>query len=528
MRRNLAPVLSGAILYLALFAVFFPPAFATPDENEYLTTADAIRTGAILDRDSDQVYYTGRTVGDVHPFKGRSLLFSSLLAPLLAWHWKLAFVLGALLHLLTFGAFAWVLVRCGRSAWWAWLVLFHPTLSLLSRMVMADVPSATASALILLLLVADRRRPLAIGVVAGVSLFLRSTNLWFAVAAGIQLLVDDLRGAAPTAWISRILGGSALRFGLCYGAFCLLLLGLNAVLYGGPFETRYAGTETAEFAFSYLVEFLPIRLLSLSVFWPAMMLGVFFLPRRVRWFGIALVVLQLVFFSSSITFEFGSSFVASLVRSMRYLVGSVITLCVGYVGFVEWVLRGRSVPSFLAAGALLGALAATALLFDRHYDFLQVQAQVTEEVYAKTPEGSTVFVGPNARELFSPVLGARVTRSADRAFLDERYQRVRPGDIFVFYYQPPPRTVGQEAKARAADRMIEDLGVVAEVRELETRSPGILRIVEVLERRPKAELQQLSEAERSRLFPSASDLALRSDRVLEPGSQRPGIETWER
>ena len=64
-------VLAGLALYLALFVIFFPQAFATSDETSYLREAWAIQDGQLLDRGSDYLYKESESVSEFRSFSGR-------------------------------------------------------------------------------------------------------------------------------------------------------------------------------------------------------------------------------------------------------------------------------------------------------------------------------------------------------------------------------------------------------------------------------------------------------------------------
>jgi len=508
-RTWVVPVLSGLMIYVLLYGLFFPVAFATNDENEFLRTAHAVMTGAVFDRNVDSVYHTDKVVGGMHPFKGRSLLFSSILALLLPLEWESTFLVGLIAHLLTFCLMAWVFGMLGQSRWWAWLVLLHPTLSLFSRMIMADVPSGTMVALILALLIKTPKRAGTIGVIAGLAMFLRLTNCWIGFAAAAQLLIDDLTRRDRGSLFARLWQGDLKRFLGPFVILCALLLVGNDFLYGGPLRTHYSLHSTATFSLHYLVRHLPVNLFSLSAIWPFMLLSIFWLPKRVRWFGLFLVAIQLIFFSSNPNFCRGYDLGSMLVRSMRYYIGSVVVLCVGYPRMLETILSRWRLPRVVFTITILAALMGTFALFRKHNAFLAKQASVVNAAYAYTPADAPIYYGPNTFELFNPVFGERDLRSAQGSYVKRGYQDIKAGDFFIFHIQPPPRTPGQEMHARAAKKMIADLYSVAELQTMELPSrASALTILKVVHKNPEARVETLSEKQRDELFQVDADQEL--------------------
>jgi uncharacterized membrane protein YhaH (DUF805 family) len=500
------PVVIGVAVYLALYVACFPPVYIIVDERGYLLSADHILTGKVFDRTSE-AWITLERPGGIRQSVVRSFLFSGILACLLPIHWKATYLVGLISQLTIFVATAMAFRRMGRSPWWAWLVLLHPSLTLHSRTIMTDVPSAAATAVVLLLLLVEPRRASWAGVVAGLALLIRLTNCWIGAAAGLQLLVDDLRGRSEPSYVGRLWRGELRRFLLPYILFCLVLLAGNAALYGGPLLTPYTGL--VEFGLRHLVRYLPFYLLALVVFWPALLFALVCLPRRVLLFGATLVICQLVFFSASANFNRGPNVVETLVRCLRYQLGTVAVLCIGYPGLVDWVLRGRRVPKLLAGLAVAAGVVLTATLFSKHSARMSQQAHLVKAAYALTPKDGIIYFGENAKELFCPVFGRRTLRPAMVSYLRHLYEDVGAGDYFVFYIQPPPLTPGQEMLARMDERMIADLRAVAELREVSApKDAAALRIFEVKRRREGVHLKPLSPSERHQFFPPEHELKL--------------------
>ena len=131
--------------FAALFEVYYPPISAIEDETGFLNQALVWSRGAVSSEGAgyphgllDFIEVNGRHVPARHP--GRSLLALPLL---LLGGTRAVFVSGLALHLLATLAGAALLARLGRSPLWAVLILFHPTLAVYSRTVMADGAAGT-------------------------------------------------------------------------------------------------------------------------------------------------------------------------------------------------------------------------------------------------------------------------------------------------------------------------------------------------------------------------------------------------
>jgi hypothetical protein len=502
------PVAAGLTCYLLLYALLFPSIFATPDESQFLAEAQGIWAGELLECDAESLY---RVTDGIRAFRGRSLLFSLVLAPFVGVHWKTAFLVGLGFHLVNFLLAATILGRCKMSKWWAWLILLHPTLSLFSRMVMMDAASATATLAVLALLTARRSHPLSIGLVAGISLFFRVTNCWIGFAAGLHYLVAALwTGGERRSLLQRAREGELWKYLVAYVPFCVGLLISNAILYGGPFESRYGGqgTTVGLFGLEYLVRYLPMRTLGLNVFWPLMLFAVFFLPRRVRVFGVCLVIVQLLFFAASAVQPRGYDLVTTIVRSSRYLMGPIAVLCIGYPAMVSRVLRGRAISKPIVAMVLASCMAATALMFWKHDAFLARQARAVAAVYEHTPPGSVIFAGVNALELIHPVFGKRELRPVNAAYQYRGLSDLQEGHYLLLRVPPPPRSPGQQASVDLGRRLESDLSRIAEVELIAVPEDKSLRIWRVQRRLPGAQLEPFTPDEWRQISPPLQDLPL--------------------
>lgn len=155
------------LVYTAVYAAYFPRIHGIKDEAGFINQALLWSRGLPPDFDlrtspiEDLVFVGGKWVSWRNP--GRSLL----ILPLLPFRsTEVLYGSSLLLHLASTLAAAALLRRLRRSPLWAALVLFHPTLSLYSRTLMADGAAGLCLTLAVLALT-GRRHP---GFLAGLAL----------------------------------------------------------------------------------------------------------------------------------------------------------------------------------------------------------------------------------------------------------------------------------------------------------------------------------------------------------------------
>src|SRR5262249_4414591 len=126
--------------YAALFAAYYPPVAGVEDEVGFLNQALVWSRGAL----SAEGAGLPGSLFDFIEVGGRPALARHAGGPLLALPLlalggvRATFASGLAVHLAMTAAGAALLARLGRSPLWAVLLLFHPTLAVYSRTVLAD------------------------------------------------------------------------------------------------------------------------------------------------------------------------------------------------------------------------------------------------------------------------------------------------------------------------------------------------------------------------------------------------------
>ncbi len=140
----------GALLWLVALLARWPLAVSFGDEVGYLAEVRMMLDGRLRPLAESPGVWVVTDHGAVSKFP---LLLPLILTPLFAIHPRLVFAAGAAAALgLTFVA-SRILKAWGRSPLWALIVLAHPSIVIMSRTVMADLPAGDV-----------RRRILVVGV----------------------------------------------------------------------------------------------------------------------------------------------------------------------------------------------------------------------------------------------------------------------------------------------------------------------------------------------------------------------------
>src|SRR5262252_5976279 len=128
----------GILVWIAIMVALWPLAASFGDEVGYIGEARLLVSGRLKPVDGDVgVWEQGRNAAAVAKYP---LLQSLLLAPLVAVTPRAVFVLGILSAIVVCVLAARVLRSWGDDPAWALILLAHPTIVILARTAMADLP----------------------------------------------------------------------------------------------------------------------------------------------------------------------------------------------------------------------------------------------------------------------------------------------------------------------------------------------------------------------------------------------------
>jgi len=381
----------GALMlgFAALFAAFYPPISGIEDETGFLNQALVWSRGSVSSEGAgfphglhDFFEVNGRHVPARHP--GRSLLALPLLV---LGGLRATFVTGLALHLLATLAGAALLARLGRSPLWAVLILFHPTLAIYSRTVMAD--GAAGAGLLLAALGVVSGAPVGAGLAVGLAAAMRyHAALALPLVAGSFVFPRAHSRAKP--WRDAAL---CLLAGAAAGC---MLVAYNLAVYGTPNEpfTKNRGY----FSPACVVPNAMFYATALLVVWPGMLFAPALDRSRLRWLVrgvIALFLGPLLFYYFH---DAAPGWLETSVVGLRLIQVALPLWVVSYAGVVDdWVaapirrrLGGRDWERLVAC-ACVGLLAANGLGFARHQRHLDALRRARDAVVANVPGGSLVM-----------------------------------------------------------------------------------------------------------------------------------------
>jgi hypothetical protein len=386
--REWAGLLALMLGYTALFVVYYPPLSGVQDEAGFVNQALVWSRGAISSEGAglndllDFALIGERHLAQRHP--GRSLL---ALPFLMVGGVRTIFVSGLLLHLAMTGIGAALLARLDRSPLWAALLLFHPTLAIYSRTIMADEAAGTGLLL------------------AGLALTSRGAGagLWAGLAVGLAALMRYHAGAALPVVAAALYfmpdrphpGRDALLCLLGGGCGGGLIIAYNLAVYGTPLEPFSA--SRGFFSTDLLLPHLGFYAVALIVIWPAMLLAPALDRSPLRWLIRGVCGFYLVFLSIYYFYDQSPGWLETLVIGQRLLQVALPLWIISYAGVVDdWLAKplrrwlGGRAWTFLVAVACIGLLAGTAVMFSRHQSHLNRLRAARDAMVAVIPSGSLV------------------------------------------------------------------------------------------------------------------------------------------
>lgn len=384
-----------AIVYLVLFARYYPCTHGIEDEVGYINQAVVMSRGAIsaegagFDKLREFAEFKGRHVNWRNP--GRSIL---VLPFLMLGGLPAIFASGAVIHLLLTLVTALTFTRLRRSPLWAVLVLCHPTLSIYSRTIMGDEPAALGLSCALLAFVATNR-----------------PGLWVGMAIGLGAVMRYQAGLALPFFALAILGAPHVVQPRRQACHCLLaggLLGSVLVLYNHWLYGNLLGwVNQGSFALHFVPRNLAFYITSLCVVWPLMFPALFLDRSPIRWAARAICLPLFLLMIGWHAFDHHSNWAYTLVIGQRYLIPVLPAWIVSYALCLEWVLIEGRIESVLgrwlrplatlACLTLVGLLAA---VFQRHDNHLHQLRSARDEVVRSVPEGSLIIANYTLEKLF--------------------------------------------------------------------------------------------------------------------------------
>ncbi len=343
----------GMLLWVIAIAVRWPAALSMSDEVSYVAQAKLLLDGHLAPlADTPGVWHLGPKGPQAicYPF-----LYPILIAPFVALNPRSAFILSLASAL----AITWVASRAlrswGRRPIWALVALAHPTVVLIARTLMADLPlSAFAvgawwalrndkrlAAVILLVLVVGAKVvgvPIAAALIAGEAL-----RSWRAI------LSRDRQAIAHLAWaVAGLILGLVFVIGLNLAGSGKLWYEYDHWFLGGP-----------PFALKYLPASGRRHLMTLLLLPPLLFVGAFPFWRRREWSALLVVGGFTAMMATYYFVDTGRIWVETMILSPRLILPAVAFLLIGYAdalaAVAERIARGRRwyTPAVIVAPAII-------------------------------------------------------------------------------------------------------------------------------------------------------------------------------
>jgi 4-amino-4-deoxy-L-arabinose transferase-like glycosyltransferase len=397
-------VWAALAVYAVGFLVFFPSVLGVSDESLYVRQAVAFASGHLTVPETNPLTgATSQVVPSPYPI-GTSLLQTPFVA---VGGWRCAAILSLICLIIAVLILTRWLAEDGKSPLYALLFLGFPSVLVLGRVAMSDMPSAALLTLTMWLLLrkAGRRRvnwALA-GFVAGASLLLRETNALFVAPLFIGAVLGREEGT-----VALILGGVV-------GTGLRLLASL--LVFGSAFHAR---NPVYGWSLSAIPHNAPLYLLALTVLVPGGLIAVAFYRGERRRALQATVLCVLLFFSAYEYAGHESGLLKQLVLSTRFMIPLVplITLAMADVVPRAWAAllrRGEGVArlltvlrSWAVGGWVVAVCAACVLVHWVHRRWSDSQLAVVQTIYSTTSSDSALLTTPSETEKFlSGVYGSR-------------------------------------------------------------------------------------------------------------------------
>jgi hypothetical protein len=452
-RRGWTLLAISMALYLIGFAVWYPPTHAIEDEVGFLNTALIWSKGALTSEGAGLGELSETQVGPRGRVGWRNAGRSLVTAPVLAsFGYSATFAVGALIHVLLALVAGLALRRMGRSAAWALLLLWHPSLLLYSRTVMADALGALCLCAAAWTLLSKRY------VLAGLALGLACVARYHLGASipVVVLTVLAVCGRGPA--LKVVVGGGVI--GAC-------LLGYNQLFFGH----LLGATGQGHFGLGYFTRNLSHYATALALIWPGMLLAplVWALWRWLRRGehvapevdrrGAILLSLSLPLFGILLVYYFFDAmdgpFSKRVVMGQRLLLPAIPAwvllfaqvLSEEFPGDLFGAERRRRLLSGLAPLVAAAGLVGGGAIMVRHQTYLEELVVQRDQVTETIPSGSLVLANRHFSKLLEvpreglpsyrlpryehhgkPLAGARERARAERQPYFLVHLRRRPGE----------------------------------------------------------------------------------------------------
>lgn len=399
----------GIFFFWICYLIYYPNFYAFIDEQIYLEKAYQLSQGVFsqgetsesLDVNIDERYPPGQSI---------------LIAILLNFGYKYIFLLNPFLLTLTTLILARMMMHYSIPDYFALLVLFHPTMFILSRTIMSDIPAAFFFLLSVWILFFRKKAHFVGAAALGFCISLRVAMIPF---SGLCIVYALFQQRNNLRHVLQILAG----FFLGIIPFLIYIYQANI------FSSTVYGNEMP--SMGNVIPHAAAYFISLNLIYPLMfILGIF--PRyKNGWLLKSICVMAFVFFPFFLLTRF-SNLSIELVLNQRYLIFVIGLLLIGYSQFLSKKIITNEIRfSFVFLSLVVGAFVISSM----HQAYLNQNYTFHKVIYKHTTEGSLIIVDDRSYELIQSVFGDRKIINTELVQSNEQVFRqielFLPGEVYL-------------------------------------------------------------------------------------------------
>jgi hypothetical protein len=382
------PLLIGLFLYTAVFYWFYPPICGIEDEQGFVNQTIFWSKGSVSVEGAmlspllgDLIEVSGRHVPMRHP--GRSLI---TLPFYLIGGYHAIFISGYIIHVIMVLSGVRILGRLQCSENWALLLLFHPTLLIYSRTIMADASAGICLLIPVYVFAKAGRLTTRDLITAGLGVSLASVMRHHAAAG--------LPAVAMAAYLRSKSIQSMMVVVIASAIGALPLIGFNLTVYG-TIADPYSSSRGV-FHLEYLKDQIPFYLTALSIFWPMMALSVVFIRGPIRYITSGICMTFLVMLGCYYFHDTGNSQIQTLVLGLRLMQVALPSWIIAYVVVLDaWIkpkFQNHRMMIMIQSLFLMGMTIMTFMIFQAHQNQLKEYENKRQALIQSVPSDSFILV----------------------------------------------------------------------------------------------------------------------------------------
>ena len=382
------PLLIGLFLYTAGFYRFYPPICGIEDEQGFVNQTIFWSKGSVSAEGAmlspllgDLIEIDGKHVPMRHP--GRSLI---TLPFYLIGGYHAIFISGYMIHVIMVLSGARILGQLKYSENWALLLLFHPTLLIYSRTIMADASAGICLLIPVYVFAKSGRLTTRELITAGLGVSLASVMRHHAASA--------LPAVAMAAYLRNKSFQSMMVVLIASAIGALPLIGFNLTLYG-TIADPYSSSRGV-FHIDYLKDQIPFYLTALSIFWPMMGFAVICVRGPIKHITSGICLTFLLMLGCYYFHDTGNSQIQTMVLGLRLMQVSLPSWIIAYVVVLDsWIkpkFQNHRMMMMIQSLFLTGMTIMTFMIFQAHQNQLKEYENKRQALIQSVPSKSFILV----------------------------------------------------------------------------------------------------------------------------------------